>query len=154
LWHNGGTGGSGSFIGADPITHTGVVVLSNTASETYEPQTQLGHALQALVAGTEPLAVTLPAAPRSLPVALLDRYAGDFALVDGSTSAQLSIARDGTSLYARLADGHPQQLQATSDTAFYTRWLPVTLTFHSGATRAADFWTIEQPGSVLTARRN
>jgi hypothetical protein len=53
-----------------------------------------------------------------------------------------------------LADGHPQRLLATSETSFYTRWLPVTLTFQSGDTRAADLWTIEQQGRVLTARRN
>jgi hypothetical protein len=141
-------------MGFQHISHTGVVLLSNTESEVYEPQTQLGHALQALMAGTEPLDVTLPPAPRSLPVALLDQYTGDFTLVDGSDSAPLNIARDGASLYARLADGHPQRLQATSETSFYTRWLPVTLTFHSGDTRAADFWIIEQQGSVLTARRN
>ncbi len=32
LWHNGGTGGYSSFIGFDPESQVGVVVLSNAAA--------------------------------------------------------------------------------------------------------------------------
>ena len=31
VWHNGGTGGYSSFIGFDPESQVGVVVLANTA---------------------------------------------------------------------------------------------------------------------------
>lgn len=33
IWHNGGTGGSRSFIGFDPVSREGVVVLTNSAVE-------------------------------------------------------------------------------------------------------------------------
>jgi serine-type D-Ala-D-Ala carboxypeptidase/endopeptidase len=32
IWHNGGTGGYRSYLGYDPITHVGVVVLSNVST--------------------------------------------------------------------------------------------------------------------------
>lgn len=47
IWHNGGTGGFSSFVGFDPETGTGVVVLGNTRHSVDAPAFGLLRTLQA-----------------------------------------------------------------------------------------------------------
>ncbi|MFB9593600.1 serine hydrolase domain-containing protein [Streptomyces racemochromogenes] len=46
IWHNGGTGGFASFVGFDPETRTGVIVLSNTQHAVDGPAFELLRTLQ------------------------------------------------------------------------------------------------------------
>lgn len=47
IWHNGGTGGFASFVGFDPETKVGVIVLSNTQRSVDRPAFDLLRSLQA-----------------------------------------------------------------------------------------------------------
>lgn len=74
VWHNGGTGGYRSFIGYDPSSHVGVVVLSNTS--TADGVDDIGQHL------LDPLA-PLVEAPRprkaiAIDTKVFDTYAGDY----------------------------------------------------------------------------
>lgn len=124
IWHNGGTGGFGTFAGFDKQTKRGIVVLSNTISTVYSPETQLGLALLKLAGGESPGALLLPP---DVPVASakLDAYAGNYK----GTQLSLVIERQGDALWLVLTGQPKYHLYAKSETSFYLRVAPVTILF-------------------------
>lgn len=108
-WHNGGTGGSRSFIGFDRAAGTAVVVLSNGAQDV----TALGmHLLDPDGAPLPPVKKTV-----TLDAAALDQLTGEY-FQAGADQPALWIMRAGDRLMARTAGGQPQPLDAESATRF------------------------------------
>lgn len=109
VWHNGGTGGSRSFIGFEGASRQAVVILANSAHDV----TSLGmHLLDP--EGT-PLQRVRPAV--TLDAALLEALAGEYE-AEGNTA--IHLMRAGSRLMARLEGKRPEPLSAESPTLLYT----------------------------------
>lgn len=95
VWHNGGTGGYASFIGFDPATSKGVVVLSSSSSPL---ATRLGMSIFDLYGGGE---LDLGLAFVEVPAAELDKLAGTYQFADGSN---VEVRRAGDTLELGIGD--------------------------------------------------
>ncbi|MGN6110007.1 MAG: serine hydrolase domain-containing protein [Kofleriaceae bacterium] len=118
-WHAGGTGGFRSFVGFDPKSKRGVVVLASTASAQID---RLGRVLFAVLDGDDAVK------PASLPTAdQLASYLGTYDL--GGT--QLAVVGEGKRIYLegpgeprhRMSplSGHEFWIEALQAVAFFQR---------------------------------
>lgn len=123
VWHNGGTGGSHSFLGLDKKAHTAVVILHNSVAS----HDDLGfHLLDTRLplAKPEPPPKTRTEVP--VPTAVLDSYVGEYAITPAFT---LTITRDGDGLSLQ-ATGQPKlRIYAESETEFFLRVVDAQITF-------------------------
>jgi D-alanyl-D-alanine-carboxypeptidase/D-alanyl-D-alanine-endopeptidase len=146
IWHNGGTGGYRSFIGYDPITRVGVVVLSNTS--TAAGVDDIGsHLLDArrplLQAPKTHTAITVD--PK-----LFDGYVGRFTLAPNFI---LTITREGDHLFAQ-ATGQPKfEVFAESAREYFFKVVDAQVTFETDAQGKATGLVLHQNGVNLQARR-
>jgi serine-type D-Ala-D-Ala carboxypeptidase/endopeptidase len=119
VWHNGGTGGYRSFMGFDPKTKSGVVLLSNMST----------------AAGVDDLGRNLLAPPQErktvkVDAKVLEKYTGYYELAPGF---HLHITRDGEQLFVQ-ATGQPRfPLEAESETKFTIQSVGAQITFEEGA---------------------
>ncbi len=111
FWHNGGTGGSRSFIGFDLLNKTAVVVLSNSADDV----TALG---MHLLDSESPLPDVKKLA--EVDAAAIQSLIGEY-MAEGSGQPALYIMRGpgpGARIMARMSSGAPQMLEPESETRF------------------------------------
>ena len=102
FWHNGGTGGYRTYMGFDPKSRTGVVVLSNLSSPA-GPDDIGRHLLDA----SYPLQqVAPPEAHKQISVdsKVIDKYLGSYQL---APNVLITMTRDGDQLVAQLT-GQPK----------------------------------------------
>lgn len=95
IWHNGMTGGYSSFLGFDPATGRGVVVLSSTATPL---TTRMGIGMFDVFAG-KPLDLDLEIV--ELTDDELDRATGTYRLQTGDT---IELVRNGKALSLRMGE--------------------------------------------------
>ncbi|WP_309382225.1 serine hydrolase [Cerasicoccus frondis] len=90
-WQSGKTGGYACFIGFNPITRTGCVILTNTAQSLDD----VGFYI------LDPEQFPLPAPPPSgiLPIKQLKKYLGTYKV---GPDAEIHITNDGGKLYAQI----------------------------------------------------
>jgi serine-type D-Ala-D-Ala carboxypeptidase/endopeptidase len=122
VWHDGGTGGYRSFIGFEPRSRTGVVVLANMA--TPAGVDDIGRHL---LDPAEPL-LQAPKPRKEIAVdpKVLDGYVGIYELLP---TMALTITREENHLYAQ-ATGQPRaQLFAESDKKFFYKMVDAQITF-------------------------
>ncbi|HEX3580077.1 MAG TPA: serine hydrolase, partial [Thermoanaerobaculia bacterium] len=112
VWHNGGTGGYRTWIGFDPKSRTGVVVLSNT-STTAGVDDIGAHLLDPTV----PL-IQAPKQRHEVKVdpAVLDRYAGRYEL---GPAFIITVRRDGDHLFAQATGQQNFEIFAEDDHSFF-----------------------------------
>jgi D-alanyl-D-alanine-carboxypeptidase/D-alanyl-D-alanine-endopeptidase len=131
VWHNGGTGGFRAFVGFDPKSRAGAVVLSNAST----PE------------GVDDIGMRLlnPAAPLfkprrevSLDPKILDRYAGRYQLAPDTI---LSVTREDARLFLEAARQPKIELHAESEREFFLNGADVQIAF-------------EPDGSALTLTQN
>jgi CubicO group peptidase (beta-lactamase class C family) len=94
VWHNGGTGGYRTYMGFDPKSRTGVVVLSNIASAAGPDDIgrhllDASYPLQQVEAPKEHKEVTVD-------TKTFDRYVGSYKL---APSAIITMTRDGDQMF-------------------------------------------------------
>ena len=122
IWHNGGTGGYRSFMGFDPKTRLGVVLLSN--AETSEGVDDIGrHLLDPSV----PL-LTPPDEHKQVTVdsKLFDGYVGRYQLAPNFI---ITITRDGDHLFQQ-ATGQPKfEIYAKGDRDYFLKVVDAQITF-------------------------
>jgi len=109
-WHNGETGGFHSYIGFDPTTRRGIVILSATA---LMPLDNLSDVLYDVLAGKSLPAVTYPTAADLAPLAGHYDFQG----------TQLEIKLAGKRAYLEGPGVPPYRLVPLSDTAFWIQQL-------------------------------
>ncbi|MEA2327449.1 MAG: serine-type D-Ala-D-Ala carboxypeptidase/endopeptidase [Thermoanaerobaculia bacterium] len=146
VWHNGGTGGYRTWIGFDPKSRTGVVVLSNTF--TTAGVDDIGaHLLDSNV----PL---LQAAKQRKEVkvdpAILDRYAGRYAL---APTFVITVTRDGDHLYAQATAQPRFEIFAEDDRNFFYKVVDAQITFVVDATGRATSLVLHQNGANAPGKR-
>ena len=146
IWHNGGTGGYHAYVGFNPSTQVGVVVLSNTA--TSAGIDDIGrHLLDARL--------PLMAAPRThqeiaLDPKRMDGFAGRYQLTPGFV---LSITRESEGLFAQ-ATGQPKfQIFPEGERSFFFKVVDAQITFGEDVQGKASGLVLHQGGRDMPASR-
>jgi D-alanyl-D-alanine-carboxypeptidase/D-alanyl-D-alanine-endopeptidase len=146
VWHNGGTGGYHSFMGFDPKTKTGVVVLSNSRNDIDD----IGYHL---LESKYPLAKLTPRKVHQevkVDPKLFDAYVGHYELQPGVAA---EIKRQGNNLFIQLT-GQPQlQLVPESETEFFLREVDAQVAFTKEADGKVSRLVIHQGGRDMPARK-
>ena len=150
MWHNGGTGGYRAFMGYNPRTRVGVVVLSNTS--TAAGPDDIG---QQLLDASIPLTQKFPPPPVSrvevkIDPALLDRYVGRYQL---APSAILTVTRDGGRGFVQLTGQPAFEIFAESEKKFFLKVVDAQLTFEIDAQNPAAAVVLHQNGLDRRAPR-
>jgi CubicO group peptidase (beta-lactamase class C family) len=147
IWHNGGTGGYRSFVGFDPQTRAGVVVLSNASMP--EGGDDIGrHLLDA----SFPLA-TFGSKDRksiSLESKVLENYTGRYEL---APSFVLNVTRDGDHLYGQATRQGRFEIFAESEKEFFAKVAEVQISFKTGADGKATELVLHQNGMNTPGKR-
>jgi CubicO group peptidase (beta-lactamase class C family) len=149
LLHDGNTLGFASSIVYDPVTRTGVVVLSNSSASVSDIARHIARPAM-------PLAAPLPPAPSktevSIEPALLDVYAGAYEPGPGTV---FTVTREGDALMIQIPGIPKLRLRPESTRDFFvaenTR---VTVTFNvDGAGQVTGLLLKSPTGNVPAARR-
>jgi len=146
IWHNGGTGGYRTWIGFEPKTRTGVVVLSNTSTN----------------AGADDIGLHLldPAFPLLQPpkqrhevkvdAAILEKYTGRYQL---APTFIITITREGNQLYAQATNQPRFEIFAESEREFFFKVVDAQLTFVVDASGRATSIVLHQNGANAPGNR-
>ncbi|MEO8192416.1 MAG: serine hydrolase [Gemmatimonadales bacterium] len=143
-WHNGGTGGFRTFIGLDENRHRGVIVLSNTNRT---PDDIGFHLLEPKVP------IDKPARQRkeiALDPAKLDPLIGVFAL---APDFQLTITKEGGSLFGQATGQGKLQLFPESATEFFLKTVDAQLTFVKDSSGKVNQLVLHQAGADVPGKR-
>ncbi len=141
IWHNGGTGGFRTFIGFDPQTKVGMVLLSNVS--TPEGVDDIGrHIWDASI----PLAQFDTKERKVVPVEtpVLESYVGKYQLAPGFV---LTVGRDGARMFAQATGQGPFEIFPESDTEFFAKVTNLQITF------GKDELVLHQGGQDTRAKR-
>jgi D-alanyl-D-alanine-carboxypeptidase/D-alanyl-D-alanine-endopeptidase len=138
--HGGGTGGYRTWIGFELKSRTGVVVLSNTATD----------------AGADDIGVHLldpsfpllqPPKPRQevkMDAAVLEKYTGRYQLAPNFI---ITITRDGDQLYAQITGQPRAEIFAESEREFFYKVVDAQLTFVVDANGRGTSIVLHQNGN-------
>jgi serine-type D-Ala-D-Ala carboxypeptidase/endopeptidase len=146
VWHNGGTGGYRSYLGYDPKSRTGVVVLANLSNN--EGVDDIGRHL---------LDPTLPLLPPrevlqelTLGAEILDRYVGHYEL---APSFVLTITREGKRLFAQATGQARLEIFPADEKKFFLKAVDAQITFTTGDDGRATGLLLHQNGGVAPGKR-
>ncbi len=153
IWHNGGTGGYRSFLGYNPETRTGVVVLANamTPAGVDDIGFHLLDARSPLIAADSPL-LRSPATRQATTVDpdIFDRYVGRYQLAPG---AVVTMTREGDRFFTQLTGQPAFEVFPESETRFFLKVVDAQLTFEVGVDGPATAVTLHQNGKDMRAPR-
>lgn len=153
VWHNGGTGGYRSFLGYNPATRTGVVVLANamTPAGVDDIGFHLLDARSPLIAADSPL-LRSPATRQATTVDpdIFDRYVGRYQLAPG---AVVTMTREGDRFFTQLTGQPAFEVFPESETRFFLKVVDAQLTFEVGADGQVTSVTLHQNGKDMRAPR-
>jgi len=148
VWHNGGTGGYRSFIGFDPKTRVGVVVLANLANEVG------GDDIGSHLLAGRPLAKLGPPPPVRVAVTLpSEQLAGLVGRYTFGPMGAMTITQEGGHLFAQLTGQPVAEVFAESPTRFFWRIVDAQLTFVIGPDGRASDLILHQAGRDQRAKR-
>lgn len=123
-WHNGGTGGFHAFVGFDPKTKRGVVLLASTATSLID---RLADAMYQVLDNAPPPPAKLATAADLAP------YAGTYEL----SGTKLAVVADGKRLYLE-GPGEPRHRMAPiSDHEFWIEVLQSVAVFEKDGDKVA-----------------
>jgi serine-type D-Ala-D-Ala carboxypeptidase/endopeptidase len=147
IWHNGGTGGFRTFMGFDPKTRVGVVVLSNVSNA--EGVDDIGRHL---INASFPLATFVTKEHKAIPVdtKLADRYVGRYEMAPNFI---LDITRDGDHLYAQATGQGQFEIFPETEKEYFAKITELEISFHTGADGKATELVVHQGGANTTAKR-
>jgi len=146
IWHNGGPGGSRSWMGYDAKARIGVVVLSN--AETPEGVDDIGRHL--LDPGSPLIEPTSEHTQVAVDTALFDAYVGDYQL---TPSIRITIRRVGDSLFAKATGQGMIQIFPESDRDYFAKDVDLQITFVAGSGGRASELILHQGGRDTRAKR-
>jgi CubicO group peptidase (beta-lactamase class C family) len=148
IWHNGGTGGYRTYMGYDPKSRAGVVVLSNIS--TAAGPDDIGRHL--LDTSYPLLKVEPPAEHKEVTVDAknLDRFVGTYQLGPG---AIFTMTREGDQLFTQLTGQPKFPIFPESERKFFLKVVDAQLTFDVDAQGKATQVTLHQGGIDQVAKR-
>jgi CubicO group peptidase (beta-lactamase class C family) len=148
VWHDGGTGGYRSYVGFDPKSRVGVVVLSNLSNA--EGPGDIGrHLLDA----TYPLLkVGPPTEHREITVdtKTFDKLIGSYQLAPG---AVMTISREGDALYGQLSGQGKVQLFPEGERKFFVKVVDAQVSFDADAQGNITQMVLHQGGQNQAFQR-
>jgi serine-type D-Ala-D-Ala carboxypeptidase/endopeptidase len=148
FWHNGGTGGYRSFMGYDPKSREGMVVLSNMSTGAGVDDIGM-HLLDSSV----PLA-KLPLLVSHTEIKfdpkIFDRYTGVYQFTPAIT---LTFTRDGAQMFAQLTNQPKFEIFAESEKDFFLKVVDAQISFETGEDGRATAATLHQNGRDQKAKR-
>lgn len=120
-WHNGGTGGYRSFMGFNPDTRQGVVILCNTFTDNDDLGRHILESRYPVAAVRKEVQVD---------PAILEHYVGEYQL---TPAFKITVTRDGARLFVQ-ATGQPRfEVFAQSETEFFLKVVDAQITFEKDA---------------------
>jgi len=151
IHHNGGTIGVNSFIGFNPKTRVGVVVLSNTGSG--GPIDDIGfHLLNPLTAlrSRKDLQPPKKREEAALDPKILDRYVGRYRI---SKNDILTVSRRGDRLFVKRTGALEDEMYPESAREFFAKLFDDQISFRVGANGAATDVVYHENGASWRAKR-
>lgn len=145
-WHNGGTGGYGSFLGFDPKARTGVVVLSNMSTDAGVDDIGL-HLLDSSFPLNLPPKVRTEVA---VSPEVFDRYVGRY---ERTPRFILSVTREGDRLFVQATGQQRFELFAEGDRDFFLKEVDAQITFEGDPPGKAARLVLHQGGADQPAKR-
>jgi serine-type D-Ala-D-Ala carboxypeptidase/endopeptidase len=148
-WHNGATAGYHCFMGYDPETRTGVVVLSNVGA--LVGVDDIGHHL---LDPAYPLTKFTPPKEHkeiTLDSKILDSFTGSYPIVP---TFVLTISRLGDHLYAQATGQGKFEIFPEGPRDFFAKVAGVTITFESDAQGNVTGLVVHQMGRDTPAKRD
>jgi D-alanyl-D-alanine-carboxypeptidase/D-alanyl-D-alanine-endopeptidase len=116
-WHNGGTGGYRTFMGFNPATRQGVVILCNTFTDNDDLGRHILESRYPVAAVRKELQVD---------PAILEHYVGEYEL---TPAFKINVTRDGSRLFVQ-ATGQPRlEIFPQSETEFFLKLVDAQITF-------------------------
>jgi D-alanyl-D-alanine-carboxypeptidase/D-alanyl-D-alanine-endopeptidase len=140
VWHNGATAGFHSFVGFDPKTKTGVVVLCNSTENIDDIGIHVLDPESPLKEGSKAVAVS---------EAKLARLDGHYDL----GGAMIDVTHEGSQLYAQVTGQQRFPVFPKSETVFFYRVVPAELEFAVGADGTVSELTLHQGGRDIPAKK-
>ena len=123
VWHNGGTGGYHSFIGFDPRTGDGVVVLHNSAASIDD----IGfHLINSQFPISKPAAPPKARKEFAINPSLLAAYVGEYQLAPTFT---MTVTREGDQLFIQATGQSKLPVFPESETDFFYKIVDAQVTF-------------------------
>jgi len=145
VWHNGGTYGYRSFVGFDPKSRVGVVVLSNTFTGAGVDDIGM-HLLDPRV----PLAAPKEHKEITVDPKILDGYVGRYQLAPNFI---LTITREGDQLNAQATNQPKLPIFPEGERDFFYKIVDAQITFETDANGRATSLTLHQNGANMPAKR-
>lgn len=142
-WHNGGTGGSRSFMGFDKKEQRGIVILANSTTNF----DALGHAY---LAGTLASFIENESAALQLNEPQLQRLVGEYALAPGFS---ITISREGGQLYAQATGQEKFAIFARSETEFFLKVIDASLHFSLDEKGISESLELHQNGQKTKGKK-
>lgn len=158
VWHNGGVGDGLAFVGFDPDTHVGVVVLTDTAALGVgtpvfgDLPTSIGLLLLAWIddaRAAPPAMSTLLPTTVAVDAAKLQAYVGTYAVAGAPQPLAIALDNGRLTATAPWLFWYPVGLYPTSTTAFLGRSFGVAATFAGDGTTVA----LDVAGQHLTGKK-
>ena len=144
VWHNGGTGGYGSFLGFDMASGTGVVVLSNATNSPDDLGFHLLDQRFELIAAPEERTEV------QVDHTIYDDYVGRYQL---TMNMIITVTREDDQLFVQLTGQQQIEVFPESETDFFMRVVDAQITFQVGGDGTVPALTLHQGGQDLTAKK-
>ena len=151
VWHNGGTGGYRSFLGYNPSTRVGVVVLANAMTPAGVDDIGF-HLLDAKspLLSAQQLQSPATRVHASIDPATFDRYVGRYQL---APAAVITMTRDGGRFFTQLTGQPVLEVFPESATTFFLKVVDAQLTFEVEGQGRATAVVLRQNGRDQRAPR-
>jgi serine-type D-Ala-D-Ala carboxypeptidase/endopeptidase len=144
VWHNGGTAGYHSFIGFDPNTKRGAVVLCNTFFDIDDVGL---HLIDARYPAQK---FEAPAPEIKVDPNILETYTGEYELAPGFS---IKITRDGGHLYEQATNQPRFEIFAAKENEFFLKVVQARITFTKGADGQLPSLTLHQNGQDIPGKK-
>lgn len=148
FWHNGGTGGYRCFMGYDPKSRVGVVVLSNMS--TGAGVDDIGMHLLDPSAPLAKLSALTMRQEITLDPKIFDRYVGVYQFAPSMT---LTFTREDAHMFAQLTGQPKFEIFASGEKDFFLKVVDAQITFETGEEGRAVAAILHQGGRDQKAKR-
>lgn len=145
VWHNGGTGGFRTFLGAEIASGRAVVVLNNAAI----PMDGIGVALlRGQPPASPPVAEVTPEI--TLPAAALTKFVGRY---EFAPTFAIEVSQDSTGLSIQATNQPRLRIYPSAPTVFFLKTVKAQLEFEVDSAGVVTGVTLRQNGNAAAARK-